>query len=118
MFLIKSLDELLKVSGATLEGTVPRVAQLEADVQGVSTTYRDVAGDMEAERGAGAVEHNDGNVCSQSWYGLKTHLGRLHEGSVVYNTALICACSYGQMTVQARLRVEHWGTVGEGSVVY
>ena len=50
----------------TLEGTFPRVAQLEADEQGVSTTWRDVAGDMEAERGAGAVEHYDGNVCSQS----------------------------------------------------
>ena len=36
MFLIKSLDDLLKVSGATLEGTVPRVAQLEADEQDVS----------------------------------------------------------------------------------
>ena len=31
----KSLDDLLKVSGATLESTVPRVAQLEADEQGV-----------------------------------------------------------------------------------
>ena len=42
MFLIKSLDDILKVSGATLEGTVPmtvpRVAQLEADEQDVSTT--------------------------------------------------------------------------------
>ena len=34
MFFIKSLDDLLKVSGATLEGTVPIVAQFEA----VSTT--------------------------------------------------------------------------------
>ena len=45
MFLVKSLDDLLKVSGATLEGTVPRVAQLEADEQDVSTTWLDVAGD-------------------------------------------------------------------------
>ena len=45
MFLIKSLDDLLKVSGATLEGTVPRVAQLETDGQDVSTTWLDVAGD-------------------------------------------------------------------------
>ena len=41
MFLIKSLDDLLMVSGATLEDTVPRVAQLEA----VSTTLLDVAAD-------------------------------------------------------------------------
>ena len=45
MFLIESLDDLLKVSGATLEGTVPRVAQLEADEQDVSTTWLDVAGE-------------------------------------------------------------------------
>ena len=45
MFLIKSLDDLLKVSGATLEGTVPRVTQSEADEQSVSTTWLDVAGD-------------------------------------------------------------------------
>ena len=45
MFLIKCLDDLLKVSGATLEGTVPRVAQLEADEQDMSTTWLDVAGD-------------------------------------------------------------------------
>ena len=45
MFLIKSLDDLLKVSGATLEGTVPRVAQFEADEQGVSSTWLDVAGE-------------------------------------------------------------------------
>ena len=45
MFLINSLDDLLKVSGATLEGTVPRVAQLETDEPGVSTTWLDVAGD-------------------------------------------------------------------------
>ena len=69
---------------------------------------------MEAERGAGTVEHYDGNVCSQSWYRLRTHLGRLHEGSVVCNTALMGARSYGQRTVQARLRVEHWRTVGGG----
>ena len=54
MFLIKSLDDLLKVSGATLEGTVPRVAQLEADEQDVSTTWLDVAGDGGGE-GAGIV---------------------------------------------------------------
>ena len=45
MFLVKSLYEVLKVSGATLEGTLPRVAQLEADKQDVSTTWLDVAGD-------------------------------------------------------------------------
>ena len=43
MFLIKSLDDLLKVSGATLKGTVHRVEQLEADELGVSTTWLDVA---------------------------------------------------------------------------
>ena len=43
---------------------------------------------MEAERGAGIVEHYDGNVCSQSWYRLRTYMGRLHEGSVVGNNAL------------------------------
>ena len=37
MFLVNSLDDLFKVSGATLEGTGPRVAQLEADKQDVST---------------------------------------------------------------------------------
>ena len=73
---------------------------------------------MEAERGAGIVEHYDGNVCSQSWYLLRTHLGRLHEGSVVGNTALMGACSYGQRTVQVTLRVEHWGMVEGGAVVY
>ena len=51
MFLIKSLDDLLKVSGAILEGTVPRVAQLEADEQDVSTTWLDVAGDGGGEGG-------------------------------------------------------------------
>ena len=45
MFLIKSLDDFLKMRGATLEGTVPRVAQLEADEQGVSTTWTVVAGE-------------------------------------------------------------------------
>ena len=55
MFLIKNLDDLLKVSGATLEGTVPRLAQLEADQQDVSTTWLDVAGDGMGE-GAGIVE--------------------------------------------------------------
>ena len=79
MFLFKSLDYLLKVSGATLEDTVPRVAQLEADEQDVSTTWLDVAGDGGGE-GTAIVEHYDGNVCSQSWYRLRTHLGRLHEG--------------------------------------
>ena len=92
MFLIKSLDDLLKVSGATLEGTVPRAAQLDADEQGVSTTSLDVAGDGGGEEGE-VVEHYDGNVCSKSWYRLRTHLGRLHEGSVVCNTAFMCACS-------------------------
>ena len=51
MFLIKSLDDLLKVSGATLEGTVPRAAQLEADEPGVSTTCLDVTGDGGGEGG-------------------------------------------------------------------
>ena len=51
MFLIKSLNDLLKVSGATLEGTVPRVAQLEADEQDVSTTWLGVAGDGGGEGG-------------------------------------------------------------------
>ena len=51
MFLIRSLDGLLKVSGATLEGTVPGVAQLEADGQDVSTTWLDVAGGRGGERG-------------------------------------------------------------------
>ena len=49
MFFIKSLNDLLKVSGATLEGTVPRVAQLEADEQDVSSTCLDVAGDRGGE---------------------------------------------------------------------
>ena len=51
MFLIKSLDDLLKVSGVTLEGTLPRVAQLEADEQDVSTTWLYVAGDGGGEGG-------------------------------------------------------------------
>ena len=93
MFLIKSLDDLLKVSGATLESSVPRVAQLEEDERGVSTTWLDVAGDGGVE--VRAVEHNDGNICLQSWYRLRTHLFSLHERSVVYNTALMRACSYG-----------------------
>ena len=46
---------------------------------------------MEAERGAGVEGHNDGNVCSESWYRLRT--GRLHEGSVDYNIALMGGCS-------------------------
>ena len=53
MFLIKSLHDLLKVSGATLEGTVPKVAQLEADEPGVSTTCLDEAGDVGREGGEG-----------------------------------------------------------------
>ena len=67
MFLIKSLDDLLMVSGATLEGTVPRVAQFEAGEPGVSTTWPDVAGDGGGE-GEGIVGHKEGNVCSKSWY--------------------------------------------------
>ena len=92
MFLIKILDDLLRVSGATLKGSVPRAAQLDADEQGVSTTSLDVAGDGGGEE-CGVVEHCDRNVCSKSWYRLRTHLGRLHEGSVVYNSAFMCACS-------------------------
>ena len=53
MFLIKNLDDLLKVSGATLEGTVPRVAQLEADEQVVSTSCLDISGDGGGEWGGG-----------------------------------------------------------------
>ena len=49
MFLIKSLDDLLKVSGATLEGTVPIVAQFDA----VSTTWLDEEGDGGVEVGEG-----------------------------------------------------------------
>ena len=51
MSLVKSLDDHLKVSGATLEGTLSRVAQLEADEQDVSTTWLDVAGDGGGEGG-------------------------------------------------------------------
>ena len=51
MFLVKSLDDLLKVSGATLEGTVPRVAQLEADKQDLSNTRLDVGVDGGGEGG-------------------------------------------------------------------
>ena len=54
MFLIKSLDDLLKESGAALEGTVPRVAQLEADEPGVSTTWMDVARDGGGEGSGGS----------------------------------------------------------------
>ena len=68
------------------------MAQLEADEQGVSTTWLDVAGDGGGE-GAGIVGHNDGNVCSEGWYRLRTHLGRSHEGSVDCNSALKGACS-------------------------
>ena len=93
MFLIKILDNLLKAIGAkvlswaTLECTVPRVAQLEADEHPGLVNY--LAGCSRGWRGegAGVVEHYDGNVCSQSWYRLKTHLGRLYGGSVVYNIA-------------------------------
>ena len=53
MFLIESLDDLLKVSCSTLEGTVPRVAQLQADEPGVSTTWLDVAEDGGGEGGGG-----------------------------------------------------------------
>ena len=109
MFLIKSLDDLLKVSGATLEGTVPRVAQLEADEQGVSTTWLDVAGE-----GAGVVEQYDESnmICSQGWYQLKTHLGRLHEGPVVYNTAFMGACSLGQRNVAMNIpRDPEWASM-------
>ena len=48
---MKSLDDLLKESGATLEGTEPRVAQLEADEMGLSTTWLDLAGDGGREGG-------------------------------------------------------------------
>ena len=44
------MDDLLKVSWATLEGTVPGVAQSEADEQSVLTTWLE---EMEAERGRG-----------------------------------------------------------------
>ena len=53
---------------------------------------QDVSGDG-GKRGVGVVEHYDGNVSSESWYQLRTHLGRLHERSVDYNTALMGACS-------------------------
>ena len=56
MLFIKSLDDLLKESGATLEGTVPRVAQLKADKLGVSTSWLDVAGDRGVEGGWGCRE--------------------------------------------------------------
>ena len=91
MFLIKSLDDLLKVSGATLEDTVPGVPQLEADEQDVSTTWPDVAGDGGGEED-GDFRALRWNVCSQSWNLLRTHLSRLHEGPVVCNTALTGAC--------------------------
>ena len=58
MFLMKSVADLLKVCGATLDGTVPRVAQLKADE---SSTWLDVAGER-----VRVVEHYDGNVCSGS----------------------------------------------------
>ena len=65
MFLIKSLDDLLKVGGTTLECTVPRVAQLEADEQGVSTTWLNIAVDGGWEEGRGV-----------SYGGLFESLGR------------------------------------------
>ena len=92
MFLIESLDDLLKESGATLEGTVPRVAQLEADEPGVSTTWPDVAGDGGGEGGWGcraqSYERLLGKLVS-----AEDSLGQVAEGSVDYNTALIGACS-------------------------
>ena len=51
MFLIKNLDDVLKVGGARLKGSVPRVTQLEADEQRVSTTWQDVAEDGGREEG-------------------------------------------------------------------
>ena len=39
------------VSGATLESTFPRIPQLEADEQGMSTTWLYVAGDGGGEEG-------------------------------------------------------------------
>ena len=45
MFLIKKLDDFLKVGRETLEGAISRLAQFEADEQGESTTWLDVAGD-------------------------------------------------------------------------
>ena len=35
-------------------------------------------------------------------YRLRTHLGKLNEGSVVYNMAWMGACSWRQGTAQAR----------------
>ena len=90
---------------------------LEAGEQGVSLLCW-MLQEMESERERDVVEHSDGNVCSGSWYRLRTHLGRLDERSVVYNTALMGAWSYGRGTAQAREQVEHWGTVCEGSVVF
>ena len=49
MFSIKSLDDLRKVGGGSSEGTVPKVAQLEAHEQGVSTTWLNAAGDAGGE---------------------------------------------------------------------
>ena len=93
MFLIKTLDDLLKVSGATLEGTVPRVAQLEADEQDVSTTWLDVAGDGGGEWGGD---------CRALWWerlfaklvSAEDSLGRLHEGSAVCNTTSLLIYMY------------------------
>ena len=58
----------------------------------VSTTLLDVVGVGGGERG-GAWNDYDRNVCSGSWYYLRTYLGRLDEGSVVYNTVSIGARS-------------------------
>ena len=47
------------MGGATLEGTVvPREAQLEADEQGVSTIWLNVAGDGGGEEGGGYLMVN------------------------------------------------------------
>ena len=54
----------------------------------MSNTWLDVGGD-EGGDGGGVVEHCDWNVCLESYCQLRTHLGRLHEGSFVYNTALM-----------------------------
>ena len=77
------------------------MAQLEADEHGLFTTLLDVAGHGFGE-GAGEHYDNDGNVCRESWYRLRTHLGRLDEPSVVHNSALIGDCSLGHGRVQAK----------------
>ena len=70
--------------------------------------------EMVVEMGVGVVGHYDGNVC---WYQLRTHLGRLDKGSVVYNTTLMGASSQEQGTA-GQVTGEHWGTADQGSVVY